>query len=89
VESSPAVADVRFFGGDDGFVYCLNAENGKKIWTFRTNGMGNSSPAIVNGLLYVGSSEDSLYVLNANDGRFRLKFGAASSVFCLTGGEQR
>jgi outer membrane protein assembly factor BamB len=82
VESSPAVTDGKvYFGGDDGYVYCLNAKNGKKIWRFNTKNWVTSSPAVVNGILYVGTMDGSLYALNANDGRFRLKFDASGSVF--------
>jgi len=67
VESSPQWRRKVYFGGDDGFVYCLNAENGKKYGhSGRTD--GNFIPGDSKRLLYVGSSEDSLYVLNANDG---------------------
>jgi outer membrane protein assembly factor BamB len=44
-------------------------------WTFQTQGVGvKSSPAIANGILYVGSTDDTLYALNATDGTQIWKF---------------
>lgn len=38
------------------------------LWSYPTPGGGESSPAIVNGVLYVGSGDGNLYALNATDG---------------------
>jgi len=41
------------------------------LWSYPTNGgpdSGESSPAIVNGVLYFGSTDDNLYALNATEG---------------------
>ena len=36
--------------------------------------LGNSSPVVANGIVYISSGDGSFYALNASDGRFRLKF---------------
>ncbi len=37
-------------------------------WSYTTGGGVPSSPAVVNGVVYVGSQDDNLYALNANTG---------------------
>jgi outer membrane protein assembly factor BamB len=84
VASSPAVVDgVVYIGSDDGNVYALNALTGAKLWNYTTNGkrifypydvwsdFDNhvvSSPAVVNGVVYVGSVGGDVYALNASTG---------------------
>ena len=41
---------------------------GKIQWTFATNGAIQSSPAIVDGLVYFGSRDGKIYALNATSG---------------------
>jgi outer membrane protein assembly factor BamB len=40
----------------------------KEIWTFTTPGLVTASPAVVNGVLYVPSSDGRVYALNARTG---------------------
>jgi uncharacterized repeat protein (TIGR01451 family) len=81
VESSPAVANgVVYIGSDDGKVYALNASTGGVLWSFNTGssptdnnlsgifGGVRSSPALANGVVYVGSDNGNLYALNAGTG---------------------
>lgn len=67
--SSPVIADGKMYvGADDGYVYCLDAENGTEIWKSSINGVPwMSSPAIADGRLYIGGY--GLYCLNVTDGR--------------------
>ncbi len=59
VISSPAVEDdIVCFGGRDGFLYALNAETGRELWTFDHKvSWVISTPAILNGIVYTGSSD--------------------------------
>jgi eukaryotic-like serine/threonine-protein kinase len=76
IYSSPAVVDgVVYQGSSDGKVYALKATNGEELWSFNTGAaVGNwygSSTVAVNGVVYVGTSEDdhgSVYALNASTG---------------------
>jgi len=43
-----------YFGTDDGFVYALDASTGALLWTFTANGYVWSTPAVANGVVYVG-----------------------------------
>ena len=40
---------------DDDNVYALNASTGAKLWSYTTGGDMDSSPAVANGVVYVGS----------------------------------
>jgi outer membrane protein assembly factor BamB len=53
------------FGGD---VFALNASTGDRIWTFQTGDFVQSSPAVVEGILYIGSDNGNVYALNASTG---------------------
>ena len=62
---SPAVAGglVCLGGGRDGTLYALDAQTGQAEWQFKTGGPIKSSPAIADGVVYVGSDDSSLYAL--------------------------
>lgn len=67
IGSCPAVANEKvYIGSQDGYLYCLNAENGSELWDFDTGSSVFSSPAIVNGKVYVGGG--GLYCLDVDSG---------------------
>ncbi len=83
--SSPVIkpnenAGVVYFGSSDGFVYAVDAENGKLKWKFKTEGPVHSSPAIYQGRLYVGSWDNHLYALDAQSGQELWRFKTGSKV---------
>jgi outer membrane protein assembly factor BamB len=49
-------------------LYALNARTGTKLWSFATGTCFFSSPAVANGLVYIGSADSHLYALNAKTG---------------------
>ncbi len=52
-------------------LYCLDANNGKIMWKYKTGGYITSSPAVNDNAVYVTSQEPSsglLYKLNADNG---------------------
>jgi outer membrane protein assembly factor BamB len=59
VFSSPLVADEKVFVSSDKF-YCFDAENGVELWNYSTGG-SISSPAILNGKVYVASNNGNVY----------------------------
>jgi outer membrane protein assembly factor BamB len=76
MSASPAVVDGRVYIGsytplplEAGELYCLDADTGDLIWSFGPAEEGNfySSPAVVNGFVYVTTSRGT-YCLNANTG---------------------
>jgi len=46
---------------------------GRVLWKFETGGMVQSSSAIVDGQIYIGSNDGFLYALSACTGRLRWK----------------
>jgi outer membrane protein assembly factor BamB len=48
-------------GNADGNVYALNTANGAELFRFRTGAFVDSSPAVVGGMLYVGSGDGKVY----------------------------
>lgn len=55
-------------------------EFGGVRWTFATQGAVRSSPAILDGVVYVGSSDGFLYALDLRTGRMRWRYAAGSAV---------
>lgn len=88
---------IIYFGSSDGNLYALNAINGKLKFTFKTNGLIHTSPALYNGKLYFGSWDTYLYAVDAGTGKLVWKFktgvqpvihlleGIQSSVTCGNG----
>ncbi len=77
VDSSIAVANgiVYVAGGYspvagifEGRLYALNAITGAELWNFTTSAPVESSPAVANGVVYIGSDNGDLYALNAATG---------------------
>jgi eukaryotic-like serine/threonine-protein kinase len=79
IRDSPAVVDgVIYFGCfvgstdvGSGNLYALNAATGTEIWSSPTGDSdtySNSCPAVVGGVVYVGSTDHHLYAFKASDG---------------------
>lgn len=82
IRSTPAVVDgVVYIGGGDGWVRAIAAEDGNELWAFQTSGVEldaesagfdrtqiQASPAVVDGTVYIGSRDASLYALDAATG---------------------
>ena len=69
VYSSPAVSDgYVYVGSDDGYIYCLNAKTGSKVWDFDTEGISvSSSPVVSNGHVYVGRVKKRDFIVSYNN----------------------
>jgi outer membrane protein assembly factor BamB len=50
------------------------------LWTYNTSGYVDSSPAVVNGTVYVGSNDDNVYALNATTGALAWKYKTGGGV---------
>jgi outer membrane protein assembly factor BamB len=82
VWSSPAVADgIVYVGSDDGYVYALNASDGKFAWSYHTGGMVRSSPVVVDGTVYVGSYDGRVYALNASNGKLVWSYQTGNQIW--------
>ncbi|MGB8372848.1 MAG: PQQ-binding-like beta-propeller repeat protein, partial [Halobacteriota archaeon] len=50
-------------------------------WTYTTSGAVESSPAIANGVVYVGSDDGNIYALNATTGKQTWSFATRNNVY--------
>ncbi len=50
------------------------------LWQFKTGGPIQASPVIVNGILYIGSTDGNLYALNAKEWGIKWVFNAGSAI---------
>lgn len=63
------VGDRVYFGSSaDDQIYCLDAANGREVWTFFTEGPVRFAPTIVDGRAYFGSDDGQVYCLDAVSG---------------------
>ena len=51
-----------------GNIYALNATTGSKIWNYTIGPVETSSPAVANGIVYIGDLNGDVYALNATTG---------------------
>jgi len=77
--SSPAVVDLKalgepvvFAGGSDFSAY--EASTGALLWSFPVVKPVNSSPAVLNGVVYFVDTDGTLYALNAKNGALRCSY---------------
>ena len=76
--SSPAVAGGAVYvscNGNPGILYVLNATNGIQLWQYQpvfnyennnTNDTFASSPVVVNGVVYIGSNDATIYAIDGS-----------------------
>lgn len=64
--SSPAVADGKVHVGIGNRVYAFDSSSGEQIWSYKTDGQIQSSPAISDGILFVGSDDGILYAIGTH-----------------------
>lgn len=64
---------------DNGFIAAMDAETGEILWRFRT-GVIESSPLLVDGVLYFGSWDEKMYALDAETQRVLWTFETGDDV---------
>lgn len=78
---SPVVAGHRvFFGGLDGRVVALHAESGEVLWKTELDGLPSTSLIVKEDQIYVGTTDEHLYGLNAVTGAILSDFPTVSVV---------
>jgi outer membrane protein assembly factor BamB len=82
--SKPAVAqDAQMFRGDAAHLGVYTSQPSKLAgvrWRFHTRGMIFSSPTVLDGVVYVGSTDGNLYAVRAGDGSLMWKFATKGPV---------
>jgi outer membrane protein assembly factor BamB len=71
--SSPAVVNLKgkgptVFVGGAGIFAAYSATTGTQLWTFPVSKIVNSSPTVLDGVVYFASSDGTLYAVNATTG---------------------
>jgi outer membrane protein assembly factor BamB len=64
VKTPVVTGDTVIVGSEDRRIYALSAVDRSEQWHYRTIGPVYTSPAVVDGVVYVGSSEGILYALS-------------------------
>jgi outer membrane protein assembly factor BamB len=77
--SAAVTADRVVVGGRDKLIHGLSPA-GKSVWTFATRARVESSPAIADSRVFVGSNDGRFYVLNLNTGAKLWEFDAGAPL---------
>lgn len=76
--------DWVYFGGGDGFLYCVSLETGRVQWRYEIKNPQISRPTLSQGRVLVTSSDDGIYALDAATGKwlwqYRRKSAAAATI---------
>ena len=63
------VKERLFYGGNDGFIYSVNANTGEEVWKSAVSAEVLSQPLLNEGVLYVGIGNNSFIALDAATGK--------------------
>ncbi|MBN2314779.1 MAG: PQQ-binding-like beta-propeller repeat protein [Sedimentisphaerales bacterium] len=69
-------------------VHALDADTGKRLWSYTTGGRVDSPPTIWKGRVLFGSADGHVYCLRASDGALIWRFRAAPANLRMTAYEQ-
>jgi outer membrane protein assembly factor BamB len=70
-DSSPVIVnDVLYIGSTFG-IFAFDANTGKELWRYQTNGFVKSVPAVLNGVLYFGADDRKFYAIDAKEGTLK------------------
>jgi outer membrane protein assembly factor BamB len=64
-----------------GYSISTAPQTNQTVWRYTTGGSVMSSPAVVNGTVYVGSNDDNVYALNASTGARIWSYATSAQVF--------
>ncbi|OFZ80128.1 MAG: hypothetical protein A2583_16265 [Bdellovibrionales bacterium RIFOXYD1_FULL_53_11] len=74
-----------FFGGGDGFLYCVNADNGRVLWRYDLHNPMVSQPTLSAGRLFVTTTDDTIYAFDAGTGKwlwhYKRRSAQSSTIF--------
>jgi len=81
VRSSPAVANGTVFLANGFGVFAIDTETGQQLWKLPIDYAGESSPVVVDGVVYVASKKNRLYAIDAKTGEQRWFFKTSGLLF--------
>ena len=90
--SSPTVADGVVYFADNHYLYAVDVQSGVERWRFQADGRpqeqagayehsGLFSPAVSDGVVYVGSNDTYLYAVDVQSGQKKWKFQAGGGFY--------
>jgi outer membrane protein assembly factor BamB len=81
VISSPSVINNKIIiGARDQRVHCLERQSGKKLWSFKTQGVVDASPIVDEKRVLVCSNDGRVYILDINTGKELFSFDLGSAI---------
>jgi len=87
VLSRPRVAGALVYAGsNDGTLYAVHADTGKRVWAYTTGGAIGSAPLALGGVVYLGGDDGHLYAFDATSGKVRWTFQTGGIVHSPVGG---
>jgi outer membrane protein assembly factor BamB len=73
--SSPTLYENKLIiGGDDGYLYMLNQNDGRQVWKFKSHGIIRSTAAVFNNTVVFGDMDGTLYALDIKSGKEKWNF---------------
>jgi len=72
-----------YTGSDGGYLYCIDADNGAKLWEYQATASGyiRTSPVVDDGKVYFGTTDNYLYALNAMNGLYLWRYTAGGPIY--------
>lgn len=81
IGTSAAVdGDKLVVGADDGSLYALDAETGKRLWEFETGRQIRSTPVVADGVAYFGNHGGFVHAVKVETGEELWSFKASGSI---------
>ena len=72
IQSNPLLAgDTLYVTCNDGKLYALNVQTGKRRWLFAAKAAIVASPILSNNVIYIGSTDKTFYAVEASSGRMK------------------
>lgn len=68
-----------YFGGADGFLYCVSLDNGRVSWRYEVRNTLLSRPTVSGGRLFVTTADDTVYAFDAGTGKWLWHYRRRSS----------
>jgi len=78
------VSDLKnvYFGSADGYLYCLNKQDGTLVWSFKTEDSLKANPTIAGDRLIASGLDHFVYCVKISDGSLLWKFKTGFEVDC-------
>ena len=79
-DGAPIVTDSNIYTTGDNLVYSIDKTTRKFQWIFKTKDDIESSPALANNVLYIGSNDGRLYAIDAGNGTKLWDFATGGKI---------